>query len=261
MLAMARQLASDFNGLRRVCGNAFALRWLAAVARYFPSCVKTRNLQAADLAFGRGPVHAKLGNAQAQLVGDGIVTGVREIWVRDCYLGDGFLSIPDGSTVVDLGANIGTFTMLALAHGKNVRVVAVEPNRQATQFLSEAARLNGFEHRVQICHCFLGGRTHVQDELAATEDYAGSPFLTEDEFIEGYNLSKIDILKCDIEGSEFQLLTKESRLLAAARQVSIELHREFGDPQKFIEMLREMGFEVRIRRESPHDCIVNARRN
>src|SRR5687768_10363700 len=109
MLATARQLASDFNGLRRVCGNAFAVRWLAAVARHFPTCLKTRNLQAADLAFGRGPVGAKFGHAQAQLVGDSIVTGVREIWVRDCYLGDGFLTIPDGSTVVDIGANFGTF--------------------------------------------------------------------------------------------------------------------------------------------------------
>ena len=33
-----------------------------------------------------------------------------------------------------------------------------------------------------------------------------------------------------------------------------------GDPKQFIEMLRQLGFEVVVRRESPHDTMVNARR-
>jgi FkbM family methyltransferase len=260
MLAIARQLASDFNGLRRVCGSALALRWLGQVARHLPTCVKTRNLQPADLACGRGPVRARLGSARAQLLGNGIVTGVREVWVRDCYLGGGFLAIADGATVVDLGANVGTFTMLALAHGPNVRAVAVEPNHDAARVLAEAASLNGFDDRLQICHCFLGGRTAAQDELAAMSDYASSPFLSEEQFIERYHLARIDFLKCDIEGSEFQLLTKESRLLAMTRQLSIEVHNEMGDPQAFVGMLRELGFEAVVRRQSAQDCVVNARR-
>lgn len=260
MLAIARQLFSDFNGLRRVCGSAFALRWLAQVLRHFPTCVRTRNLQPADLAFGRGPVRARLGSAEATLCGNCIVTGVREIWVRDCYLGDGFLSIPDGSTVVDLGANVGTFTMLALAHGPNVRAVAVEPNQEATQHLAEAARLNGFQDRLQICHAFVGGRTAAQDDLAAMNDYARSSFMTEDQFIQQHNLTKIDFLKCDIEGSEFQLLTPDSRLLAMTRQISIELHNAMGDPKQFTDMLNAIGFDVRLRRQGRHDCVINARR-
>lgn len=262
MLAIARQLASDFNGLRRVCGNAFALRWLAQVARHLPTCLAARNLQAADLAFGRGPIRARFAAAAtpAQLCGNCIVTGVREIWVRDCYLGDGFLSIADGATVVDLGANVGTFTMLALAHGPTVRAIAVEPSHQAADTIADAARLNGWHDRLQICRAFLGGRTSAQDELAAMPDYAGSCFLSEGEFVRRYGLSRIDLLKCDIEGSEFELLTADSRLLAIARQLSIELHNAMGDAQHFIEMLRGVGFEVVVRRQNAHDCVVNARR-
>jgi FkbM family methyltransferase len=260
MLAIARRLLSDFNGLRRVCGPWFASRWLAQVARHVAACLKRRDLQPADLAFGRGPIHAKLGDAQAQLVGNCVVTGVREIWVRDCYLGDGFLTIPDGSTVVDLGANIGVFTMLALAQGPSVRAVAVEPNHDAARYLADAARLNGFEDRLQICHAFLGGRTSTQDQLAAMPDYAGSAFMTEEQLIERFNLTKIDFLKCDIEGSEFQLLTPDSRLLAMTRQLAIELHSEMGDPRAFMDMLRSLGFDVVVRRSSPHDCVINARR-
>ena len=260
MLAMVRQLFSDFNGLRSVCGNAFALRWLTQVVRHRRQCVKTRNLQPADLAFGAGPISARFGEARAQLLGNGVVTGIREIWVRDCYLGGGFLALGGDQTVVDLGANIGTFTMLALAHGPGVRVIAVEPNRVAAQVLVDAARLNGFQDRLQICNAFIGGRTHVQDELAATAEYAGSTFLTEQEFIERYGLTRIDFLKCDIEGSEYALLTPDSRLLAITRQLSIELHRELGDPRRFIDMLEEYVFSLQVRRQTAQDCVVNARR-
>ena len=262
MLAIARQLASDFNGLRRICGNAFALRWLAQVARHLPACAKARNLQAADLAFGRGPVRARFATAAApaQLCGNCIVTGVREIWVRDCYLGGGFLAIADGATVVDLGANIGAFTMLALAHGPDVRAVAVEPSRHGTESIAEAARLNGWQDRVQVCRAFLGGRTGVQDDLAAMPDHAGAPFLTEDDFLRRYDVAQIDFLKCDIEGSEFELLAPDSRLLAITRQLAIELHNPAGDPRQFMDMLRAAGFEVRVRRQGVLDCVVHARR-
>jgi FkbM family methyltransferase len=262
MLAITRRLISDFIGLRRVCGLWFATRWLAQVARHFPSCLKRRDLQPADLAFGRGPVHAQFGDAQAQLLGNCVVTGVREIWVRDCYLGGGFLSIPDGSTVVDLGANIGVFTMLALAHGPNVRAIAVEPNHDAARYLADAARLNGLQDRLQICHAFLGGRTSTQDALAAMPDYAGAEFMNEDQFIERYDLTRIDFLKCDIEGSEFQLLTPDSsKLLAITRQLSIELHNAMGDSRAFTDMLRSLGFDLVVRRTSSHDCVINARRH
>ena len=261
MLAMARQLFSDFIGLRRVCGGRFALRWLGQVARHFPECLRTRNLQPADLAFGRGPVRARFGDAEAQLAGNCIVTGIREIWVRDCYLGRGFLALGGEQTVVDLGANIGTFTMLALAHGPGVRVIAVEPNREAARQLAETARLNGFEDRLQICKAFVGGRTRVQDELAAMNEYAGSPHLTEAEFIDRYGLKVIDFLKCDIEGSEFALLTEDSSLLAITSQLSIELHNDFGDVDQFIEMLSEYRFALQVRRRTAKDCVVNAARS
>ena len=49
MLAIARQLSSDFFGLRRACGFSFAARWLAQVVRHLPTCIKRRDLQAAGL--------------------------------------------------------------------------------------------------------------------------------------------------------------------------------------------------------------------
>jgi hypothetical protein len=96
--------------------------------------------------------------------------------------------------------------------------------------------------------------------LLAQPEYRSARFLPQDEFIAQFDLKKIDFLKCDIEGSEFELLTRESPLLKMSRQVAIELHTAYGDPQAFMQMLREMGFEVVQRHVTATDCIVNGRR-
>ena len=271
-MRIARQLVSDFLGLWRVCGFVFAMKWGWQVLRHLGQCRRRRDLQPADLALGNGPFHARLGKSQAKVAGAGIVTGIREIWVRDCYLADGFLEIRDGDLVLDLGANIGTFTMLALGHGPNVRVLAVEPNGVAGESLVSTARLHLSESaksaardpeapvRFQWCRVFLGGNTRTQEELMVQPAYRGSRFLPQDDFIQQFGLTKIDFLKCDIEGSEFELLTRESPLLKMSRQLAIELHTAYGDVEAFRKMLEELGFLVNLRHSSPTDCILNARR-
>jgi len=257
---MIRQLASDFFGLWRVCGFGVAMRWLFYVAWNLRECVRRRDLQPADLALGAGPIAARLGTARARLSGPGVVTGIREIWVRDCYLADGFLSIGGDDVVVDLGANIGTFTMLALGSGPGVRVVAVEPNARAGESLAATAALNGWQDRLKLCNAFVGGKTATQNTLLEGAEYQGSPFVSERAFIERYSLTKIDFLKCDIEGSEFELLRRDSALLSMARQLAIELHTAYGDVKTFIAMLESLGFEVNLRHSSEPACVLNARR-
>src|ERR1700677_3446502 len=106
MLRSIRIIASDFRGLCRVCGPVVALRWLLAIIFHFKACRRSSNLQPADAALGDGPFHLRLRNARATVAGKHVLTGIREIWVRDPYLND-FLTIPENATVVDLGANMG----------------------------------------------------------------------------------------------------------------------------------------------------------
>ena len=125
-----RKICTDFLGLMRVCGLAIAVQWIFALAFRVRTILKTRNLQVVDRALGAGPFAIKYPTATSRFVvfGEGVLSGVREMYVRDCYLRGGILAIRNGDNVVDLGANIGNFTNLALAHGDAVKVVAVEPN-------------------------------------------------------------------------------------------------------------------------------------
>src|ERR1700734_723266 len=110
-----KTIAADALGISRVCGLTTAVRWLGCIAMTMPQCRQTRNLQPADRRMGDGPFSVARSGARARLGGPQVFSGIREIWVRDVYLRGDYLRIPRGASVVDLGANMGNFTCLALA--------------------------------------------------------------------------------------------------------------------------------------------------
>jgi FkbM family methyltransferase len=253
-------IISDFLGLCRVCGVGVGIRWLLCVARTINECRHARNLQPADLAMGEGPFRARLGSARARLTGTRVVSGIREIWVRDTYLGGGFLHIPLDAVVVDLGCNMGNFTLLALGHGPGVRVVCVEADRGNIEKVNRSLAVNNWSDRAQVINGFIGGTTAFQAALEASETGAGVPHLSAESFLRRTGLTRIDFLKCDIEGSEFDLLMPDSPLLAITDQLAIEVHTSVGSTASICSTLRTHGFEVKVAQETPGADIVLARR-
>lgn len=257
-----KTILSDAMGLARVCGPVVALRWLGAIAAHFTQIRREGNLQAADRAMGDGPYTCRLGHARARLSATKVISGIREIWVRDVYLRDGFLTINDGDQVVDLGCNKGNFSCLALGHGPGVRCVCVEVNTDQVARLRAQLELNGFTARATVLHAFVG-RDRAQCEKL--RDLIGEPargveIMGEDQLIERTGIDRIDFLKCDIEGSEFDLLTEDSKLLAMTRQLAIEIHKDIGDAEAFIAMLQRQGFQVKRGMENHEAIVVSARR-
>jgi FkbM family methyltransferase len=260
-MSMLRTIVTDAVNINKVCGPWTASRWLAEIGLNWRACLRDRNLQPADRALGAGPFKARLGNASATMTGEAVFSGVREIWVRDVYLQGGFLSIPPNATVVDLGANVGNFTLLALGHGAGVRVVSVEANTlMCEQRLLPGIRNNGWADRALIVNAFVGGQTQLQDKMLSDGECAGAQNISEAQLIERAQLTSIDFLKCDIEGSEFDLLTPQSKLLAMSKQVAIEVHAWGGDTRAFCAMLTSLGFDCRVTEGNAESLIVLARR-
>jgi len=245
---MSKKLTADFLGLARVCGILIACRWLFFVGRYFFDIAKQGNLQTADRAMGEGPFKVNLSRygTSFTVVGGDAISGIREMYVRDTYLSDGLLLIHDGDTVVDLGANMGNFTNLALSCGKHVRVVAVEPSTALNAAFCRSVGLNaGFMERVILIRAFLGKVSRkVQSMIGQDVNYHNVPWISETELINEGQLNKIDFLKCDIEGGEFKLLTSGSKLLSMAQNIAIEVHAFGGDVREFIGGLNRCGFSI-----------------
>ena len=239
---MIGKLLSDFRGIARVCGLGPALRWAAGVVLTLPTIFRTRNLMSADRRMGNGPfkVHHAVGDAV--LVGNHVFSGVREIWVRDVYAKHDFVQIPDHGMVVDLGANMGNFSAMALASNATARLIAVEPNKRIGEKWAVTMLANRFTDRAQLCRAFVGDFTQVQlNDIKTNPAYADAPHLTEAEFLARYAIDHIDFLKCDIEGSEYFMIEPGSRILDMTDRLAIELH-DSGDVKRFLAVLAERGF-------------------
>jgi FkbM family methyltransferase len=137
--------------------------------------------------------------------------------------------IQPGMAVIDVGANVGIYTITAARRvGKTGRVIAVEPFSNCVQCLQETCRVNDLNW-VTVCRSAASDRNgtirlalHDASELnqvITTEDelasgtYEEVPCFSLDTLIEQEKLHQVDFLKIDAEGHELQVLQGSDRLL------------------------------------------------
>lgn len=165
--------------------------------------------------------------------------------------------------VVDLGANIGAFSVWAAKRWNPGRIVAVEMENDNFTLLQENIRLNGLENNVipvKVCvwdeNRQVGIKKHPfnlgmhQGCPASIE--GGVPALTMDRLLDMVKVSKVDILKMDIEGAEERIFNeKNERLFAEGVGILLaELHPIRGvQVERIVEILERIGFEVNIRQQ------------
>jgi FkbM family methyltransferase len=80
----------------------------------------------------------------------------REVFVENAYLRHG-IGLPADPVVVDVGANIGMFSLLVAQRSSGARIVAVEPVAELARAASINAELHGVD--VTVLNCGLGSRT------------------------------------------------------------------------------------------------------
>lgn len=146
--------------------------------------------------------------------------------------------------VLDLGANSGLFTLrvihLARLHapGRAVEVLAVEPGtKPARKFEDRVLGDNDLGASVTLLRGLVGKRagqaafsqypaTTTNNVFDDTLTASSLPYLDLEAHLDG---SPLDLVKCDIEGSEADFLASYPDLLNRTRHLIIELHQAFVD--------------------------------
>ncbi len=156
--------------------------------------------------------------------------------------------------VVDVGAHIGTFTLLSAlnilkTHGKGV-VVSLEPVSINYTLLINNIKANQFEHVVIPVKAALYPKAiNVKIGWLGIKEMVRS--ITMDDvmkIINNYGYSSIDLLKIDVEGVEIDILTQNNEWLRYINAIVIELHPWiYGNEgvNKIVKALRNKGFNVR----------------
>jgi FkbM family methyltransferase len=176
--------------------------------------------------------------------------------------------VKEGMNVVDIGANIGYYTLLAARRvGPHGRVYAFEPEPQNFKLLTENLRLNGYKNVIAVqkavsnksgtVSLFLGMRGSGTHSLVSTRDYSkeaiGIEAVTLDEFFEKAGTPDIHVIKMDIEGWEMEALDGMRRLIM--RNSPLKLVVEFYPwgllgrgmrPLALTSKLMELGFALSV---------------
>jgi FkbM family methyltransferase len=180
--------------------------------------------------------------------------------IRQDYLRNG-ITLLTGDTVIDIGANIGTFAVLARSVvGPTGRVIAIEPTRKAFAKLEKNVLMNDFGNIVcvQVAIEDKPGKIalKVQPKSAFSSAYGVNggegdveivPCLTLSQIFEEYQIEQAHLLKIDCEGSEYGIFESLSPELAARiHQISMEVHPVKKRTADSIRRnLEGLGFEVR----------------
>lgn len=166
-------------------------------------------------------------------------------------------------TVVDIGANVGYFSLFVLTQNKSARVFAFEPMpnnfKQLSAYRKENASLALTAFNVAVGD--KKGSIHLNyDEsdsfttAASILDVEGQPNQIEvptttlQAIFDENNIDVLDFLKLDCEGSEYNILYSASpELLKKVRIMSMETHVGKGKNENqpaLVKFLKGQGFEV-----------------
>lgn len=140
---------------------------------------------------------------------------------------------------IDVGANIGWFSLHAARQPNVLRVLAVEPEAQNRALLQINIDRNGLQEKVQAVACALGaeagtarlsrykGSNRGRHSLIADHGLGGSqvPVRALDELLRSMNDSGLPIsgMKVDVEGYEPLVLMGARAALSTTRTLLVEL--------------------------------------
>jgi FkbM family methyltransferase len=198
-------------------------------------------------------------NPNDPVLSSALAFGVYEPWEQELFRD---LCLP-GFTVVDLGANVGLYTAIAArAVGKTGQVISVEPHAESFSYLQKTIVSNNLS-QVRAFNVACGNRSDKVALYLCEENKADSrlydttgtraktevDMVTLDDLLDRLNVSTVNVIKMDIQGSEALALQGMRRTIQNAPKIKLLCEywpwgiRATGvAPESFLEELAALGF-------------------
>lgn len=221
-----------------------------------PSILGTRNLTPADRKMV-GDVAFRMDANRSIVVPVGALTSLfegrddtsgfsaaREMLAGNVYL-RGFRPNLRARTVLDLGSNRGLFLALAATVLDAELAIGVEPLAMFAEAFELVRAKNGLDAAKFIRY----------ERCVASVDGPGT--ITIRSIMERSALDRIEFVKCDIEGGEFDVLMDPAAPLDRIDNLAMELHPDKGDVGALVSRLAGSGFGVAITDQFNTPCDVS----
>jgi FkbM family methyltransferase len=176
-----------------------------------------------------------------------------------------------GMTVVDIGANEGLYTLFAGRRiGPSGRLIAVEPSSRERAILQANLARNRLRNVTVVPHALadtlgkaelkiaskehsghntLGHLVYKDDAVVDCEEVVVETF---DGLVERLGLTRVDVVKIDVEGAELRLLSGGRNLLSRQRPILLieandeALKRQGASTEALVDLLFSLGYEIQV---------------
>lgn len=162
-------------------------------------------------------------------------------WVVFCR--DEYLVPPDAKLIVDCGANYGAFSLMAASAAPFSRIISLEPFPETFEKLRANVEANGLGGRINCRQDAVDRVTgwswmnaspkikshlrHLEDDRNGTDGIrVATVALTEliDQVCFEFGVRSIDLVKLDVEGAEYRILTDAKCCLEKVKALQMEYH-------------------------------------
>lgn len=201
---------------------------------------------------------------------------LNEVFMYESYCPDKYLKIKKGDIVLDIGANVGTFSLYC---NNAEKVYAFEPVPDNIQLLKyniaqnppsnieivekAVSSKNGFQN-IYVSKKAYGSHTLIENfQVDETTKALSIQTILLSDFIKEKKIKKINFLKMDCEGSEFEILyslPKED--FKKIERISMEAHL-FNKEVSLSELanyLRQNGYLVKVNDTGIYSTVYAIRR-
>jgi FkbM family methyltransferase len=186
-----------------------------------------------------------------------------EIVCMNTYNND-FVSVKENDLVIDIGFNHGLFTYESLSKNP-LKVIGFEPNPKLVQ----SWILNNNDKRVVLNQLAVSDRTGVATFYESNMNGMSSIYKDINnsskhssydvnvigfyDYLSNNNIKKIDYLKVDCEGAEYDIFKSipDEYLKNNISKIAIEFHHVFSDEkvQFLLNRIKNCGFETKVKYE------------
>ena len=206
------------------------------------------------------------------------VRGKMDVWSLKETLLDRFYErfgfvVQDGWTVVDIGGGIGDYTIFAAYNHPNARVLAYEPFPESYRLLRENLNLNQIDNVETFSQAVSSQESTLQfgslssdplsmqtahDMPVPAGDVLQVPAVSLASILNGLAGGRIDLLKLDCEGAEYDILLNSApSALEKIDRIVMEYHDGITpfDHDDLVKHLTNCGYKVEWWKNFAHNYI------
>ncbi len=225
------RLAGNARSCVRLCADFILARLLTVL----PQRMRNR----------RRRITTRTGITLCYRLNKGDLQGIREVWLDEVYR----LPCPEPAGVVlDLGANIGLTSLWLARRYPVTRIIAVEPDPANAALVRENLSANGIN--AEVVEAAVGPKDGIAGFAFSSASNLGhvssegSPvtMVSVESLMERFQLTRLDLVKVDIEGGEQELFLGPGDWLERVQSMIVEFHPDDVDYPRLTGFLEQRGF-------------------